>query len=82
MVAGASSVFRAGDAWVVVLMAVRAAAAPNRPAIFLSMITPRHVPLPTKPGNQPKPVMFCSTRHFILARNFFLISSFYHATQF
>jgi hypothetical protein len=68
VVAGASSVFRAGVAWVVVLMAVRAAAAPNRPAIFLSMIAPRHVkrhvPLPTEPANQPKPVMFCSPRHF------------------
>ena len=71
MVAGASSVFCAGVAWVVVLMAVRAAAAPNRPAIFLSMIAPRHVPLPTEPANQPKPVMFCSTRHFPPARNFF-----------
>jgi hypothetical protein len=68
VVADASSVFCAGAAWAVVLMAVRAAAAPNRPAIFLSMIAPRHVkrhvPLPTEPANQPKLVMFCSLRHF------------------
>ena len=81
MVAGASSVFRAGVAWVVVLMAVRAAAAPNRPDCSKTCKKTCTPPYRARQPTQARNVLFPAT--FSRGRpGTFFISSFYPVTQF